>query len=168
MSDKRFGKVKSIDLTQQHFGRLLVLGRSVVRQQNRAALWHCLCRCGNEIVARSDALRSGKVVSCGCWKNEKLTARMTTHGMTKTRTFSAWQAMKKRCVSHPRYKGIIICKRWRQSFANFLADMGECPAGLTLDRINNKGNYEPANCRWATWKQQANNRSNNIHALFAA
>lgn len=83
---------------------------------------------------------------------------------TPSRTWEAWRSMRKRCYlptarGYAEYggRGIIVCERW-SSFDNFLADMGECPAGLSLDRINNNGNYEIGNCRWSTWKEQASNR----------
>lgn len=93
---------------------------------------------------------------------------MKTHGMTKTRTYKKWAGMKTRCYnekeeSYKYYgaKGIRVCDSWLNSFDNFLKDMGTCPEGYTLDRIDSDNNYSPDNCRWATLKQQANNKTNN-------
>lgn len=92
-----------------------------------------------------------------------------THGMSRTPIYESWKAMRKRCLNPnaPKYRlyggrGITICERW-DYFENFREDMGERPIGLSLDRIDNDGNYEPGNCRWATQKEQQNNRSNNKH-----
>lgn len=139
----------------------------------RGPFYKCLChRCGNpEYIATSSDLRSGRIQSCGCFRNsQEFADARTTHGHRRqkkgdtSRTYNIWLEMRRRCDSPMRenYKwyggrGITYCDRWKH-FENFLSDMGECPEGLEIDRINNAGNYEPGNCRWATHKENCNNR----------
>jgi len=162
-----------IDRIGVRYGMLTVvsLERRVFRssRQGYANYWKCLCDCGNETQVHQSNLVSGNTKSCGC-KSSRLTIgdRVTTHGMSETPTYTSWRAMKDRCYqpSHKEYKrygavGISVCKRWRDSFENFFADMGERPDGCTLERVNGKKNYSPSNCIWATKEQQANNRKNN-------
>lgn len=156
-----------IDLTDRQFGRWTVLYRAE-NAAPRIACWHCRCRCGTELPVRAGNLLSGASLSCGCL-NEELS---TTHGQSKTRTYRIWIGMRQRCENenrdwYRRYggRGILVCRRWAV-YENFLADMGECPPRLTLERNNNDGNYEPDNCRWATRKEQAQNLSTNRYLIY--
>lgn len=135
-------------------------------------MWLCQCDCGNRKSVRVDHLIRGETMSCGCYNSEVASKNNKTHGMTKSPEYSAWQHMIARCErpSDSRYhcygaRGISVCERWRGrgGFQNFIRDMGRRPGPkYSIDRVNNNGNYEPANCRWSTIVEQANNKSKNI------
>ena len=162
-----------IDLAGQRFGRLTVM-RCVRRGGGRHVLWLCRCDCGRVAHVSSDSLRSGGTRSCGCLSREKAAIRMRAwrplfshagnrqHGMCGSPTYASWKAMKARCThaDNPRYggRGIRVCESWLYSFEHFLADMGPRPPGTSIDRINNDDNYEPGNCRWATYSEQNRNQ----------
>ena len=147
------------DITNKIFGKLKVIKIAYIK---KPAHWQCECSCGNSCIVTGNRLRGGKTKSCGCiLKKQK--------GMSTSRTYHSWQSMIQRCTDasvehYKRYglKGIEVCNRWKNSFQNFLEDMGERPKAKTLDRIDSKGNYEPDNCRWSTVKEQANNMSSNF------
>lgn len=127
----------------------------------------CRCECGFEGKHCAADLRAGKSKSCLPCANREMAQRNITHGMHNTRIHKVWSAMLHRCnnpnaTSYIRYggRGIKVCDRWSK-FENFLEDMGIPEKGLTLDRIDNDGNYEPGNCRWVTHKENCNNRCNN-------
>ena len=166
-----------LDLTNQRYGRLVVIREDVPRVRNgrRIRQWFCVCDCGSTCVALIDSLRSGKRKSCGCL-NIETGGSKPTHGHSlphkRTKTYMCWSAMKSRCLN-PRshcYKdyggrGITVCERWN-SFEKFLEDMGEKPPGLTLERIDNSAGYGPENCRWATSKEQNRNSRRNALVSF--
>jgi hypothetical protein len=162
-------KRRHIDIAGQRFGRLVVIRRTGTKRTS--AVWLCHCDCGTNRHISGAALRSGNTQSCGCLHREAViesNRRKRRHGMAGTGTYRAWQDMKTRCTNSRRKcwndyggRGISICARWSNSFENFLADMGERPPGLTLDRINNDDGYKPSNCRWATRLDQTHNRRPN-------
>ena len=170
MSTKGIDEMKLIDLTGQKFGRLTVIERAENSKQRRAQ-WFCKCDCGNSIVVRSAELLRGNTHSCGCFKKQRISETHTTHGMKGTKIYRIWCGMIQRCTNpnNPKYKdygerGIKVCERWL-NFENFYEDISKLlhfgEKCYSLDRINNNGNYEPSNLRWATSKMQCRNKSNN-------
>lgn len=125
----------------------------------------CKCDCGTIRSVTGNNLRSQHSKSCGCVTTQRIIDNNFKHGLAHKGVYKSWNAMIQRCTNknHKNYhhyggRGITVCERWLNSVKNFYEDMGERPKGLTLDRINVNGNYEPGNCRWATNKEQANNK----------
>jgi hypothetical protein len=156
-----------IDLRGEVFGRLTVLHMAEAKSKDNHLRWFCQCECGNEHTTTGSNLRSGGTRSCGCLQRES----RIKHGRSRTKEYHIWRSMNQRCFypNHRNWKdyggrGIKVCDRWRYGeggkgpFECFYEDMGDKSAKLTLERINNDGNYEPSNCKWDTRKAQANNR----------
>ena len=147
------------------FGKWLVVGVEPSRREGARTTqwWRCRCDCGTLRVVRQSSLRNGRSSCCGCvWHLKHGHAAVET--AKRSRTYSIWASMLQRCRSsyatnfaYYGGRGIKVCDRW-SDFRNFLADMGECPKGLTIDRIDVDGNYEPGNCRWSTQAEQNRNK----------
>lgn len=167
--------MRLVDITGGRFGCLTVVKRADNR--GRQVAWSCHCDCGAQVTVRGDHLRAGASTSCGCTRAPAARLRVTKYDMpdttkhghnrggTRTSTHAIWTNMVQRCTNprNPAWddyggRGITVCDRWRHDFAAFLADMGERPEGLTLDRIDNDRGYSPDNCRWTTWTVQRRNQ----------
>ena len=152
----------------QKYGRLTVISFDGIYSTNRKYVyykkWLCRCECGNICSVLDSCLKNGHTRSCGCYSRDLTIARSTTHGKNKTRTHRIWNAMKERCSKESQYgyknyggRGIKICSRWLNSFENFFTDMGECPDGYSLERIDVNGDYCPENCKWIPMRDQSLN-----------
>lgn len=155
-----------IDLTNQRFGRLVALEDAGHNSSNKT-VWKCLCDCGNIHYATTSDLRRGDSTSCGCFHKEQLGNRRRKHGYSNTKLYKTWKNIRARCnnpnePNYPRYggRGIKVCDEWND-FINFKAwsESNNYNPSLSIDRINNDGNYEPSNCRWVDKTTQIRNRS---------
>lgn len=160
-------KHEHLDLTGKKFNKLTAI--KIVRIDKNGAEWLCKCDCGNEIIVNGSRLKNGRIKSCGCFNPNR------THGMKHTRLYGIWHGIKTRCfnTNDKGYKyyggrGITMCPEWKDDFMAFhdwAFDNGY-KEGLSIDRINNNGNYEPSNCRWADNITQQNNRRANRYLTF--
>lgn len=165
-----------LDVSGERYGRLVAIKRTEYQapeDSRKRSWWLFKCDCGEEKIICLEPVRKGKTSSCGCLRTEELVKRSIIHGHKRnrkeSRTLNSYKHMISRCYdsSDPKYhrygeRGIKVCDRWRESFLNFLEDMGENLGKLTIERINNDGNYEPGNCRWATNFEQSRNKSTNV------
>ena len=155
------------DISGKKYNNVTVIKPIGKNKENRT-IWLCLCNCGNETKAYKNQLEAGHKLSCGCIRGEKL----KTHGMRNHYLYSIWQYMLDRCsnLNHEHYKdyggrGISVCLEWHD-INNFINDMHPRIEGASIDRINNNGNYCKENCRWATTKEQGNNKRDTIFITY--
>lgn len=166
---------KLINLVGLRFGNLTVVSRAEKRP-NKRTYFNCVCDCGNECVVDAEKLRNGITRSCGCIKGKLISQSKTRHGYSHTRLHNIWVCMKRRCYpSHPQHndyydRGIRVCEEWsgKNGFDTFLdwALKSGYNEELSIDRIDNNKGYYPENCRWATPKQQGNNKRNNVVTFY--
>lgn len=174
------------DIAGQVFTYLTAVSISEHRTSDGRVIWNCLCKCGNTCLSDLKTLRRGDKKSCGCLFKEYVENRKTykvkeerissTKGSVKSlykREYTSLKCAKNRC-NNPNCKeyndyggrGISICERWMESSASFIEDMGECPEGFTLERIDVNGNYCPENCKWASLEEQSLNKRNTVKVNY--
>lgn len=166
----------ALDITDERYGRLVAIRRAPNR--GRRTFWLFRCDCGDEMEIVVDNVRNGHTRSCGCLQIEFTSVRSITHGHSRggrpSSELATYKTAIQRChnpnsTSYSTYgaRGIKVCERWRENFENFMLDMGPRPRGMTLERNDVHGDYEPGNCRWATWEDQFRNRTDNHYIEYA-
>ena len=165
---------KNIDLMGQRFNNLLVI-KEVDRNKYGTRQWLCRCDCGNYIIETSNHITTGHTKSCGCYKIKFAKQIFTKHGKKHTRLYNIWCGIKQRCYdvnsnNYKRYgaRGIVVCDEWKNDFMSFYnwAMNNGYQDDLSIDRMDNNGNYEPCNCRWATIETQSNNKRSNHVVIY--
>lgn len=168
------GCIRITSLVGKRYGRLKVISKEENTRSKGGkshVMYLCECDCGNRLIVKAENLRSGNTQSCGCLAIDRTKEKSTKHGLTRDRLYHVWNGMKDRCYnpnseSYHNYggRGITVCDEWRDNFQAFYdwATENGHKEYLTIDRINNDGNYEPSNCRWATNKEQQRNKRNNF------
>ncbi len=160
--------MNNLNLIGKKFNKLTVLERSSIKSRN--VVWKCRCDCGNITFVETCNLKANRVKSCGCLKLEKFIERSTKHNQRHTKLYEVWKSIKQRCLnpnnrSYKNYglRGISICDEWKNDFNTFYtwSMKNGYNSKLSIDRINNNGNYEPSNCRWVDRTTQANNKRTN-------
>ena len=161
------------DLTGRRFGHLIA--EKMNNRSNNGNMWLCKCDCGNETLVLSTNLLKGHSKSCGCLRVDTIVKQNRTHGMAKTRLYNTWSNMKTRCANEGRSmyytyggRGIKVCEEWNDSFESFYkwAMENGYKDSLSIDRIDNDGDYSPENCRWSTSQQQARNKQTTIRIMY--
>jgi len=156
-----------VNLTGKQFNRLTVIDLNLEHSSKKRKFWNCICQCGNKKIIEGENLKSGKTLSCGCWAREihPIIQKRRRKFTIEERSFRhIWKLMMRRCFNakdaiyrHYGGRGITVCEEW-QNYENFKRDMWPRPGNLSLERINNDGNYELSNCKWASQLEQVNNR----------
>lgn len=161
-----------INLIGQKFGKLTVIKRKGKNKWGNYK-WLCRCDCGNKIITNGGSLKSGNTQSCGCLQKEIVTKHGHSTRTIRSKTYMVLNHIIQRCTNHndkeySNYgdRGITVCNRWKNSFSNFLEDMGESPPGCQIDRIDNNKGYYKENCRWVTPKQNSRNKRNSRYETY--